>query len=80
MLASLPDTNLSPVALYSLLALSIIVLPLLYSVLGAAVSPLRRLPGPRLARFTRLWYLKAVLNRDFQDTNIKLHEEQGKES
>ena len=41
------------------------------------LSPLRALPGPTLARYTRLWYLKALLRRDFHETNIRLHEQEG---
>jgi hypothetical protein len=40
-------------------------------------SPLRRVPGPFLARFTRFWYLKAVARGDFEKTNVELHKRYG---
>ncbi|KAG8628055.1 hypothetical protein KVT40_003928 [Elsinoe batatas] len=40
-------------------------------------SPLRRVPGPFLARFTKLWYLRNVWSGRFEKTNIALHKELG---
>jgi hypothetical protein len=44
----------------------------------AASGPLRSVPGPLLARFTRLWYLRAVSKGDFEKTNIELHRKHGR--
>lgn len=41
-------------------------------------SPLLRVPGPFLARFTRLWELQAVRKQDTPTFNIALHEKYGK--
>ncbi|MCJ1390938.1 hypothetical protein MMC18_003799, partial [Xylographa bjoerkii] len=55
-------------------------------VLGAAVfkraykaytSPLRDIPGPWLARLTRVWLAKAIAGADFEKTNIQLHQKYG---
>jgi hypothetical protein len=40
-------------------------------------NPLRQIPGPFWARFTRLWYLRKVWKGDFQKTNIELHKKYG---
>jgi hypothetical protein len=40
-------------------------------------DPLRSVPGPFLARFTRLWYLRKVWRGDFEKTNIALHKKYG---
>jgi hypothetical protein len=72
----------------SLLQVSVIVpvlffllpfLAVLRSIIRALSSPLRSLPGPFWARFTRLWYLSKVWAGDFQKTNIELHEVYGNE-
>ncbi|KAF4535861.1 Cytochrome P450 [Lasiodiplodia theobromae] len=47
------------------------------SFIRALFSPLRSVPGPFLARFTRLWYLWKVWRGDFQKTNIELHRKYG---
>jgi hypothetical protein len=40
-------------------------------------DPLRPLPGPLWARFSRLWYLSAVHKGDFELQNIELHRKYG---
>ncbi|KIW16028.1 hypothetical protein PV08_06079 [Exophiala spinifera] len=40
-------------------------------------DPLRDIPGPLAARFTRLWYLKEVACGRFEQTNIALHRKYG---
>lgn len=41
-------------------------------------SPLRDVPGPLLARFTRLWEVYAIRKYDNTALNIALHEKYGK--
>jgi hypothetical protein len=58
------------------------------ALLGAAVclryllmpflSPLRSIPGPLLARFTRLWELRALHRGDIEAVTIDLHRRHGK--
>ena len=43
----------------------------------AFFSPASRIPGPLLARFTRMWELNALHRGDFEKTNVKLHENYG---
>ncbi|KKA25196.1 Uncharacterized protein T310_0787 [Rasamsonia emersonii CBS 393.64] len=50
---------------------------LLRSVLRAVLSPLRNVPGPFLARFSRLWYLRQVLRGDWEKVDIELHRRYG---
>lgn len=40
-------------------------------------DPLRSVPGPFWARFTRLWYLRQVARGDFEKTNVALHKKHG---
>ncbi|RAL03462.1 cytochrome P450 [Aspergillus ibericus CBS 121593] len=59
-------------------ALSAVALGLLAVLVGRAVSQGRDIPGPWLARYTRLWYIWQMVKGDFQYTNIKLHRRFGK--
>ncbi|KAK2685269.1 hypothetical protein QWA68_015638 [Fusarium oxysporum] len=43
----------------------------------ALFSPLRFVPGPLSARFTRLWYFQQVYTGRFPWTNIELHKKHG---
>ncbi len=49
----------------------------LYKVITVLRDPLRTVPGPFFARFTRLWYLRKVWRGDFEKTNIALHKKYG---
>ncbi|KAJ4512475.1 hypothetical protein HRR83_006991 [Exophiala dermatitidis] len=40
-------------------------------------DPLRDVPGPFWARFTRLWYLKEIAGGRFEKTNVQLHNKYG---
>jgi len=40
-------------------------------------TPLRDVPGPFAARFTRLWYLRNVWRGDFEKVNVRLHDRYG---
>jgi cytochrome P450 len=50
---------------------------ILYVLLAAAFSPLRHIPGPFLARFTRLWYCLAIYRGSYERENIALHRKYG---
>ncbi|THW55469.1 cytochrome protein [Aureobasidium pullulans] len=43
----------------------------------AFFSPLSGISGPFLTRFTRLWYLKKIVDGDFEKTNLQLHKKYG---
>ncbi|PYH93221.1 cytochrome P450 [Aspergillus ellipticus CBS 707.79] len=47
-------------------------------VLRRGLSQDRDIPGPFLARFSRLWYMRQMIRGDFQYTNIRLHQDHGK--
>jgi hypothetical protein len=57
----------------------LLILPVLiaWRVAKATFDPLRHVPGPFLARFTRLWYLKHVFYGKFEKINIELHKKYG---
>lgn len=57
-----------------LLPLFAIILPALYHAYG---TPLRDIPGPWQAKFTRLWLLRAISSRSFQKINLDLHRKYG---
>lgn len=61
---------------YSALALG--VARALYAILAAALSPTRHIPGPFLARFTRLWYFYSVWKGQAEKDNIRLHRKYAK--
>ncbi|GME62452.1 cytochrome P450 [Neofusicoccum parvum] len=58
-------------------AYSLLALLLAHTVISAITSPLRSVPGPLLARFSRLWYLRQAWTGKFPRTNIKLHQKYG---
>ncbi|EDU46193.1 CypX Cytochrome P450 [Pyrenophora tritici-repentis] len=61
--------------IYGLVALLVfVVIKYVWQILA---SPLRTVPGPFLARFTRLWEIKAVCKYDNPTYNIALHEKYG---
>ncbi|KAK7914165.1 hypothetical protein PG985_011868 [Apiospora marii] len=50
---------------------------LLWSFLKTVASKTRSIPGPRIARFTRLWYFKKVWDGSWHHDNIALHQKYG---
>ena len=40
-------------------------------------DPLRDIPGPTWARFTRLWLLRQYIGDKFHKTNLELHKKYG---
>ncbi|KAL9116115.1 MAG: hypothetical protein Q9227_000484 [Pyrenula ochraceoflavens] len=58
-------------------AVALVFLRALVFLVSSVRSPLRSVPGPLLARFTRLWYIKALYPANFEQTNIKLHRKYG---
>ena len=50
---------------------------LIYSVLQYAFDPLCSIPGPFLARFSRLWYFLEIYKGGFEEMNIELHRKYG---
>ncbi|KAK7892722.1 hypothetical protein LTR67_006959 [Exophiala xenobiotica] len=60
-----------------IVASSLLGLWLLYQLFAYLRDPLRDVPGPLLARFTRLWYLREVARGHFEKTNIALHKKYG---
>ncbi|KAF2240729.1 putative cytochrome P450 pisatin demethylase [Trematosphaeria pertusa] len=57
-----------------LLPFALLILRLLTALYNALVSPLRGIPGPFSARFTKLWYFHRVLRGSFHHDNIALHQ------
>jgi cytochrome P450 len=54
-------------------------LSLTYAAYSAYSTPLRDIPGPFLARFTRLWYLRTVWSGNAHHINIALHRDYAKD-
>jgi hypothetical protein len=61
--------------LYALV--SIIAVRVLFFVYQSLTSPLRAIPGPFWARFSRIWYFNRVRNEHFEQENIELHRKYG---
>ncbi|KAF4863607.1 Pisatin demethylase [Colletotrichum siamense] len=49
----------------------------LYRIISAVRDPLRHIPGPFLARFTRLWLFRQYCRADYEKTDRKLHDKYG---
>jgi hypothetical protein len=60
------------------LGLLVVGLRILVRLTSAAISPLRKVPGPFAARFTRLWYWQKIRDGEFEKTNQQLHQRYGK--
>ncbi|KAF2737912.1 cytochrome P450 [Polyplosphaeria fusca] len=65
-----PHNLLSPFSLILVTPVFIFCLRILHR---AYISRKQDIPGPFLASFSRLWYLRQVRKRNFQQTNIELH-------
>ena len=63
---------------YPIAICTVLIVGILPRVLRALLSPVRQIPGPFLARFTRLWYFRQVVRGDFDQVNIQLHRRYGK--
>jgi len=59
-------------------ALAVLGARALYAILAAAFSPTRHIPGPFLARFTRLWYFQMVWRGQAEKDNIATHRKYAK--
>ncbi|KAK2676887.1 Cytochrome P450 [Fusarium oxysporum f. sp. vasinfectum] len=64
-------------SLYVLLAFCLTLGWFILTLVNVLRSPLRRVPGPFLARFTRLWLLKQVYFGTYPKTSIELHRKYG---
>jgi hypothetical protein len=49
----------------------------IYLLVQFVLDPLRDIPGPFLARFTRLWYFIEIYMGSFELTEIELHKKYG---
>jgi hypothetical protein len=55
----------------------LIIFRLIVLLFQSIASPLRAIPGPFIARFSRLWYLSHVNKGHFEKDNIALHKKYG---
>lgn len=69
----LQHINFSPTSVAAFSGAAII----LYFLLQSTFDPLRDIPGPLLARFTRLWYFIEIYKGSFELTEIDLHKKYG---
>lgn len=67
--------QLSP---YALALLALVILLFLRCARRAYISKKLGIPGPFLARFSRLWYLHQIRKRTFHWTNLELHQRYGR--
>lgn len=76
---SIKDGALETVAASRFAALVSVVLACLVirSLYRAFVTPLRGIPGPFAAKFSRIWKLVEVLKGHFEKTDIALHRKYG---
>ncbi|KAH7081133.1 pisatin demethylase [Paraphoma chrysanthemicola] len=71
------DFQLLRYPLYIFIPLALLAYLVIKPVIQTVLSPLRNVPGPFLARFTRLWELYVIRKHDFATYNIALHEKYG---
>ncbi|PVH85443.1 cytochrome P450 [Cadophora sp. DSE1049] len=64
-------------ALLLLIPLLLVICLPLYYVVPALLDPLRHIPGPFWARFTRWWKLIEIYGGEFEKRNIELHRRYG---
>ena len=68
------SSPISTIALYFCLAILPWFIQTLYN---AYATPLRGVPGPWLAKFTRIWLFRAINSRKFERINLHLHQKYG---
>lgn len=56
---------------------ALVTLRLCYAILTSVLSPLRKVPGPIAARFTKLWFFTRVAKGNFHHENTDLHRRYG---
>ena len=59
------------------LGLATIILGIVFVIYRILRDPLKNVPGPLLARFTRLWQLRALHKGHFEQVNVALHKKHG---
>ena len=82
LLVCLLDLGVSDLTMLSHLIVALpvflILLQVVYQLFCSYTSPLGSVPGPFLARITKLWYFCRVWNGHFEEDNIALHHKYGK--
>ena len=71
------ENMLAPSQLAIAFAGCVVGVQLLLHIYRYFTSPLRSVPGPFIARFTDLWYLKQVQDGCFEKVNRELHKKYG---
>ena len=60
------------------LSLVVVALFLVKWAFDLVTDPMKDVPGPFLARFTKLWLLRQYVKGNFEKTNVELHEKFGR--
>ena len=71
------DLNIGDIHWVRAASLLVAVLLILNWLRSVIFDPLRGIPGPFIARFTRLWLLRQYIKGNYHKTNIELHKEYG---
>lgn len=70
--------HLQRIALYvAIVPVGYLIIKLFQRIHASLFGPLRNVPGPWLARYTKLWELSAVWRGDIEKQNIELHKHHG---
>ena len=69
-------TKIQPIQFILIVPLFLLLF-ILRALVQAYLSPLRSIPGPLFAKFSRFWYLSKVFGGEFEKVNAKLHERYG---
>jgi hypothetical protein len=70
--------QIQAVGIYRSAAIAAAVLVALNWIRKVATDPLKNVPGPTLARYSRLWLLREYFRGDYHNTDIELHRKHGR--
>ncbi|KAJ3463618.1 hypothetical protein MRS44_008404 [Fusarium solani] len=70
-------TEFITLPLLAMIAVGTLLVMTLQCLVSPFFSPLRHVPGPMAARFSRYWYMKRVSEGSFHKLNIQLHRQHG---
>ncbi|KAF2131728.1 pisatin demethylase [Dothidotthia symphoricarpi CBS 119687] len=73
----MPNNDISFTKFFSYGAIALFAFIVVVPAFKTLFSPLRRVPGPFLARFTRLWEATLLRSQDYALSNIALHKKYG---
>jgi hypothetical protein len=75
---SVLQAKLSGTALLQFVLVAVVAYNLLWLIYTSLISSLRKIPGPFLARISRVWEIKEAATGNLHETIMHLHQRHGK--